>query len=75
LTHPDIKEIRSAGLWLALDYGDAEKVQSVIKYCIANGVITDWFLFNDHSLRIAPPLTIMEEEIRWACEVLNEANG
>jgi acetylornithine/succinyldiaminopimelate/putrescine aminotransferase len=75
LTHPDIKEIRSAGLWLALDYGDAEKVQSVIKYCIANGVITDWFLFNDHSLRIAPPLTITEEEIRWACEVLNEANG
>lgn len=65
-----VKEIRSAGLWLALDYGDARRVQDVIRHCIENGVVTDWFLFNDRSLRIAPPLTITEEEIRFACEVI-----
>jgi len=70
LVHPEIKELRSAGLWLAVDLGDAAKVQAVIQHCIANGVITDWFLFNDRSLRIAPPLTISEEEIRFACTVI-----
>ncbi len=72
LVHPAIKELRSAGLWLAVDLGTADKVQSVILYCLDHGIITDWFLFNDHSLRIAPPLTISEEEIRFACRVILE---
>ncbi len=70
LVHPAIRELRSAGLWLAVDLADAAKVQSVIQHCIQHGVITDWFLFNDRSLRIAPPLTISEEEIRLACDVI-----
>ena len=72
LVHTAIREVRSAGLWLAVDLGDASKVQEVIRHCIANGVITDWFLFNDRSLRIAPPLIISEEEIKWACSVILE---
>lgn len=70
LVHPKIKEVRSAGLWLAVDLGDASSVQEVIQYCLKNGIITDWFLFNDRSLRIAPPLIITEEEIRFACSVI-----
>ena len=70
LVHPAIREVRSAGLWLAVDLGDAALVQQVIQHCIAEGLITDWFLFNDQSLRIAPPLIITEEEIRWACGVI-----
>lgn len=73
LAHPAIREVRSAGLWMAVDLGNAAKVQQVIQHCTASGVITDWFLFNDQSLRIAPPLTISEEEIRFACRVLTEA--
>jgi len=70
LVHPAIREIRSAGLWLAVDLGDETKVKVVIQHCINHGVITDWFLFNDRSLRIAPPLTISEAEIQFACEVI-----
>ena len=70
LVHPAIREVRSAGLWLAVDLGDPAKVQAVIRHCISNGVITDWFLFNDKSLRIAPPLIISEAEIEGACEVI-----
>ena len=73
LIHPAIREVRSAGLWLAVDLGDAARVQSVIAHCISRGLITDWFLFNDRSLRIAPPLIISESEIRWACQVILEA--
>ena len=70
---PSIVEIRSDGLWLAVDLGDARRVQAVIAQCIEAGIITDWFLFNDRSLRIAPPLIITEEEISWACERLAAA--
>jgi len=33
-------------------------------------VLTDWFLFNDCSLRIAPPLIITEAQIHEACAVI-----
>ena len=73
LKHPAIVEVRSAGLWLAVELKDFEVVQSVIHKCIAKGLITDWFLFNSRSLRIAPPLIINEEEIRWACDIILES--
>ncbi len=67
LHHPRILDVRSAGLWLAVELADFDQVQQVIQYCLSVGLITDWFLFNDRSLRIAPPLTIGMEEIDWAC--------
>ncbi len=70
LGHRYIKEFRSAGLLMALDLGDAERVQRVIKHCLKKGVVTDWFLFNDRSLRIAPPLIISEKKIESACKVI-----
>ncbi|HKK79586.1 MAG TPA: aminotransferase class III-fold pyridoxal phosphate-dependent enzyme, partial [Phaeodactylibacter sp.] len=73
LQHPAIREVRSAGLWLAVELEDFDFIQQVIKICLERGLITDWFLFNNRSLRIAPPLIISEEEIRWACNVILEA--
>ncbi|MBP7679428.1 MAG: aspartate aminotransferase family protein [Saprospiraceae bacterium] len=70
LVHPSIQELRQAGLLMAIALGSFEKVQRVIRECLSQGLITDWFLFNSKSLRIAPPLTISEEEIRWACAVI-----
>ncbi|MCB9293128.1 MAG: aspartate aminotransferase family protein [Lewinellaceae bacterium] len=72
LQHPDIVEVRSAGLWLAVELGSFERVQAVIKHCLEQGLVTDWFLFNSRSLRIAPPLIITGEQIRWACGVILE---
>lgn len=70
LQHPRIVEVRSAGLWLAVELASFDEVQTVIKHCLEQGLITDWFLFNDRSLRIAPPLIITEEEIRKACAIV-----
>lgn len=72
LKHPFIKEIRHAGLLMALDLDNASLVRKVIQLAIEKGLITDWFLFNDRSLRIAPPLTITFEEIDKACAILIE---
>lgn len=72
LRHPAIVEVRSAGLWVAVELESFETVQAVIRHCLDAGLITDWFLFNERSLRIAPPLIITEEQIRWACGVILE---
>jgi len=73
LHHPKIKTIRSIGLWLAVELESFDEVKRVIIYCLQNGILTDWFLFNDKCLRIAPPLIITEKQIRRACKVICEA--
>ncbi len=73
LIHPAIKEVRSAGLWMAVELENFELVQRVIRRCLSGGLITDWFLFNERSLRIAPPLIISDDQIREACAILLEA--
>lgn len=72
LQHPHIEEIRGQGFMLAVQLDTFDRVQKVIEYCLHNGVITDWFLFNNTSLRIAPPLTISEDEIKNACRIIIE---
>ena len=73
--HKNIVALRTAGLWAAVELTDFAALQSVIQYCLAQGVITDWFLFNDRALRIAPPLTISETELERACKVVLEGIG
>ncbi len=70
LVHPLIQDVRNAGLIMAVEIGDFDKVNAVIQKALKKGVIVDWFLFNDRSIRIAPPLIITEDEIRHACQVL-----
>lgn len=73
LTHPKIKEIRHAGLMMAVEFEDFKTVKSIIDQAIKLGLITDWFLFCDNSLRIAPPLVISKDEIKIACNILLQA--
>jgi len=69
---PGVLDIRQVGLWLAVELLNYDQVKTVIQHCLEEGLITDWFLFNDRCLRIAPPLIITNEEIDWACTVLGE---
>jgi acetylornithine/succinyldiaminopimelate/putrescine aminotransferase len=70
LVHPSIRAVRSFGLWMAVEFESFEVCKAVIDRCIEKGVITDWFLFGANCLRISPPLTITEAQIRAACEVI-----
>ncbi len=70
LQHPAIKEIRGKGLMLAVEFDSYEVNKAIIDACIADGLITDWFLHCSNSMRIAPPLIITGEEIREACTVI-----
>jgi acetylornithine/N-succinyldiaminopimelate aminotransferase len=73
LVHPAIKEIRGAGLMLAVEFDSFELNKKIIDRCIEQCVITDWFLHCSNAMRIAPPLIITPAEIKKACSVIMEA--
>ncbi len=75
LKHPKIKKIRSQGLMMAVQFESYEILKPIIDRGIELGVVTDWFLFENASMRIAPPLTISEEEIQYCCELILKAIG
>ena len=70
LIHERIKEVRNQGLMMAVEFEDFDTLKPIIDRAIEGGIITDWFLFCDNSMRIAPPLIITEEEIRKACSII-----
>ncbi|GAC1301876.1 MAG: aspartate aminotransferase family protein [Mucilaginibacter sp.] len=73
LVHPAIKEVRGAGLMLAVEFESFEHNKKIIDRCIEQGVITDWFLHCSNAMRIAPPLIITPDEIKKACSVIMAA--
>lgn len=75
LKQKKIKAVRSAGLWLAVEFESFEFCKTVIDKCIEKGVITDWFLFAPNCLRIAPPLIITEEEIMHVYNIIVSSIG
>jgi putrescine aminotransferase len=73
LKHDAILEIRGKGLMMAAELGNSTLVQNTIAAALKKGLLTDWFLFKDTALRIAPPLIISEEEIKEACRIVLES--
>lgn len=73
LHHPKIKTIRNMGLMMAIEFDSFKELKSIIDESISKGVLTDWFLFCDNAMRIAPPLTISMTEIEMACNILLES--
>jgi len=73
LQHDIIKSIRGKGLFIAIELRNKNYLHKIIQYCIDNGVIVDWFLFNDSCIRISPPLIINEKQINKACKVILDA--
>lgn len=70
LKSPAICSVRSKGLIIAVEFADVATTLRAVEHCINNGLFTDWFLFAANCLRIAPPLTITEEEIEKACNII-----
>ncbi|MEO9964518.1 MAG: aspartate aminotransferase family protein [Reichenbachiella sp.] len=73
LIHDRILGVRSKGLMMAVEFESFEFLDKVIHQLLQDGIISDWFLFCDHSMRIAPPLTITTDEIKMACNKILQA--
>jgi len=70
LKHPLIKEIRGKGLMLALMVDTPELASKVILKSLEKGLLLFWLLFEGKAVRITPPLTISDDEIKEGCAIL-----
>ena len=70
LVHPLIIEIRGKGLMLALMTENEEITNKIVLDCQDKGLILFWLLFEKCAVRITPPLTISENEIREGCAII-----
>ncbi len=70
MRHPKIIGISGIGMMWAIEFTNFEQNKRIIDRCINMGVITDWFLFAPHKLRIAPPLTINNQELSKALQII-----
>ena len=68
-----IKEIRRAGLFFAIELGSFERVQQVVNKCLEKGLIGFWFLSTPTAFRLSPPLSITEEEIQLAGNIIRSS--
>ena len=50
----------------------AEIASEVILECKNRGLILFWLLFEPRAIRITPPLTISEDEIKEGCAILTD---
>lgn len=73
LQHHSIQKINNCGLLMAVYLDNFDNLRKVINACLENGLVTDWFLFADNCMRIAPPLIISEDEIEQACTIILNA--
>ena len=70
LKHKLIIEIRGKGLMLALILKKPDLTKKLVEGCLDNGLILFYLLFEPKAVRITPPLTISENEIKKGCKII-----
>jgi len=68
MIHPAIINRTHKGLWMSLQFESNTLAKKIAATCVENGIITDWFLFAEDRIRIAPPLCINATELSNAIE-------
>ena len=48
-------------------------LKHIVSKALELGVIVDWFLFNNRSFRLAPPLISSKDELAEGCDLLLQA--
>src|SRR5207245_3974393 len=67
-----ITAIRGLGLLLGIEFTDAAAARRFVAETIARGVVVNGTLNADRVVRLAPPLTIEDEEIDFAISAMME---
>ena len=72
LNHELIQEVRGKGLMLAIILKERKITTKLVSKCLKKGLILFYLLFETKAVRITPPLTINDKEIKIGCEIILE---
>ena len=70
LNHELIVEIRGKGLMLALIMKNKIIANQLVTKSLESGLILFWLLFESKAVRITPPLTVSNKEIKLGCKTI-----
>ena len=70
LNHELIDEIRGKGLMLALIMKNKIIANQLVTKSLESGLILFWLLFESKAVRITPPLTVSNKEIKLGCKTI-----
>jgi|TARA_B110000438_G_scaffold61458_1_gene61725 acetylornithine/succinyldiaminopimelate/putrescine aminotransferase len=70
LNHELIDEIRGKGLMLALIMKNKIIANQLVIKSLESGLILFWLLFESKAVRITPPLTVSNKEIKLGCKTI-----
>ena len=69
----EIVKIRGVGLLIGIEFSATSIVRKFVAETLARAVIVNWTLNADRVVRLAPPLTIAENEVDFAVTAMAEA--
>lgn len=75
---PKLPEVKNGCLyfpfprWGCIGYDTFATNKRIIDQCLEKGLLTDWFLFASHCLRISPPLTMTDEQLQESISIIAE---
>jgi acetylornithine/succinyldiaminopimelate/putrescine aminotransferase len=73
MLNDEVLEVRQKGLFFAIEMGSFERVKLVVDKCLELGLIGFWFLSTPTAFRLSPPLSITNQEIDLATNIILKA--
>lgn len=73
VTHPSVRAVRRIGLYFAVDFADSAAAWRCIHAGLEAGVLLFGFLSTPYAVRLAPPLTLTDEDLAEALPRLTVA--
>ncbi|MDC4204710.1 MAG: aspartate aminotransferase family protein [Candidatus Manganitrophus sp.] len=68
-----IRAVRGKGLMIGLELSNQKETARFVQRCLKAGLILGWTLHTNTVVRIAPPLTLSEKELREGLRIIEKA--
>ncbi len=67
-----VEQVSNLGLLLAVHFKSEQQAKKFLQLCLEHGIVLIGFLFNAKAIRLAPPLTITDEELVKALKIFEK---
>lgn len=71
--YPVIVDVRGKGLMIGLEFATPELTKSIVGRAQELGVILSWSIYSGGTVRVAPPLNVLPEEVERAMSIIEQA--
>ncbi len=68
-----IRAVRGKGLMIGLELSDPKETARFVERCLKAGLILGWTLHTNTVVRIAPPLTLSDHEMREGLRIIEKS--